>query len=236
MLDFRKKRILVVAAHPDDEILGVGATMARLVHEFESTIHVVILGEGLTSRTEVRDTNHYETELEEHQKDIVKAQKKIGYHSLKTYPLPDNRFDQLDLLDVVKVVESEIRSFSPDIIFTHHGGDTNVDHRVTFNAVITACRPLPGQKLQAILSFEVPSSTEYQAFNAPMPFLPNFFIAFNDQHLKRKLDAMECYQYEKREFPHPRSGQALETIARRWGVNCGHQAAEAFVLVRSIFA
>lgn len=236
MIGFKNKRVMVIAAHPDDEILGVGATMAKLLQEFQCTIHVVVLGEGLTSRTEVRDANVFGNELVEHQKDIVKAQQKIGYQSLKTYQLPDNRFDQLDLLDVVKIVESEKKSFSPDIIFTHHGGDTNIDHRVTFNAVITGSRPLPGEKLSAIISFEVPSSTEYQAFNAPMSFIPNLFVSVNDQQLKQKIEAMECYQYEKRDFPHPRSPQALEVIAKRWGVNCGHQAAEAFMLIRSINA
>ncbi|MBC7759659.1 MAG: PIG-L family deacetylase, partial [Phormidesmis sp. FL-bin-119] len=151
---FKGKRILIVVAHPDDELLGLGATMHKLILEEDVVTHVVILGEGITSRTEVRDVEKWEMELKKHKENILQAQKAIGYHSVSIYNFPDNRFDSVDLLDIIKVVEKEKAEFNPDIIFTHHGGDLNVDHRKTFESVITACRPMKEETVKTIITFE----------------------------------------------------------------------------------
>src|SRR5690348_4129423 len=142
----RNKRIMVVVAHPDDELLGLGATMNRLINEFAATTHVVILGEGITSRSDSRDTKQWEKELAIHQSNIKKAQEAIGYHSVDTYQFADNRFDSVALLDIIKIVEKEKNEFKPDVVFTHHGGDVSIDHQRTFEAVITACRPMSHEK------------------------------------------------------------------------------------------
>src|SRR5689334_3357132 len=142
MLNFKGEKIMLVVAHPDDEILGVGATMHKLIHEFNVHVHIVILGEGITSRAEQRNTEMWKEELEIHRANIKKAQGKIGYQSVSIYDFPDNRFDSVELLDIVKVIEKEKDNLSPGIIFTHHGGDLNIDHQRTFEAVITACRPM----------------------------------------------------------------------------------------------
>jgi LmbE family N-acetylglucosaminyl deacetylase len=217
MMLFQNKRILVVVAHPDDEILGVGASMHHLIKNYNCQVRAVILGEGITSRAEQRDRTQWERELRIHRDNIYKAQRYIGYESVGIYDFPDNRFDTVALLDLVKVVEKEKQTFQPDVIFTHHGGDLNIDHRRTFEAVITATRPMAHEIVETILAFETPSSTEWQAFNHLNPFLPNFFISFEEENLEAKIKAMESYEFEKRPFPHPRSPEALRALSQNWG-------------------
>jgi LmbE family N-acetylglucosaminyl deacetylase len=231
---FKSKRILLVVAHPDDELLGLGASMHHFIKNFACQVRVIILGEGITSRSEQRDREKWEKELENHRNNIYTAQKQIGYESVGVYDFPDNRFDTVALLDLVKVIEKEKEVFEPEIIFTHHGGDTNIDHRKTFEAVVTACRPMENERVKTIFTFETPSSTEWQAFNYPNPFLPNFFVSFAEESLEAKIKGMESYEYEKRKYPHPRSPEALRIQAQRWGVAVGKMYAEAFVLIRHI--
>lgn len=235
MIDsFKNKKIMVVVAHPDDEVLGQGATMHRICHEFETEIHVVILGEGLTSRSEKRNTSKWKEELQVHRANIKEAQKIIGYGSTSIHDFPDNRFDSVDLLNLIKVVEKEKNAFQPDIIFTHHGGDVNIDHQRTFEAVTTACRPMKGEKVKSILTFETPSGTEWITSTDPRQFIPNLFIEVRQQDLHAKCEAMECYTFEKRDYPHPRSAEALEIRAKYWGNVIGCEYAEPFCLVRSV--
>lgn len=231
---FSDKKIMIVAAHPDDEILGLGGTMNRLIDEQNTRVHVVILGEGLTSRADKRDVVQWENDLDIHRKNIRDAQKKIGYESVSIYDFPDNRFDTVALLDIIKTVEKEKEKFQPDILFTHHGGDVNIDHQRSFEAVITACRPMEHEPVKEIYTFETPSGTEWRASSDPKHFVPNTFISFEESHLKAKTDAMECYQFEKRDYPHPRSPKALEIRAALWGQTVGVNYAEPFCLIRSI--
>lgn len=230
----RNKNILIVVAHPDDELLGLGATMNKLIYEYGINTHVVILGEGITSRSKSRDLKKSEEDLLTHKGNILNAIKTIGYHSVKTYDFPDNRFDSVDLLDIIKVVEKEKNEFTPEIVFTHHGGDLNIDHRLTFEAVMTACRPVLNESVKTIITFETPSGTEWRANTDPKHFLPNFFVSVSLENLESKINAMECYEFERRSFPHPRSPQALRIQAQRWGVSVGLDYAEAFNIVRSI--
>lgn len=233
-LTLQNKRLLVVVAHPDDELLGLGASIHRLVHQHGCTARAVILGEGITSRAATRDPAQWAAELSTHRANISQAAASIGYASTGVYDFADNRFDSVDLLDLVKVVEQEKEAFQPEVIFTHHGGDTNIDHRRTFDAVVTACRPLPGEPPRTILACETPSSTEWQAASYPNPFLPNFFLAVGEDDLNAKIKGMEAYEFEKRPYPHPRSPEALRILAQRWGVVIGQPLAEAFMLIRHI--
>lgn len=226
---------MVVAAHPDDELLGPGGAMHRLILDYDVTAHVVILGEGITSRANQRDPEQWQKELEVHRKNMKEATEKIGYDSLSSHDFPDNRFDTVALLDIIKVIEKEKEEFQPDVIFTHHGGDLNIDHRKTFEAVMTSCRPLEGEKTTAILTFETPSSTEWATEGETAPFRPNLFIEISKGDLKAKIDGMECYHYEKRGWPHPRSPKALTIRAQYWGSVIGTDYAEPFTLIRGIF-
>lgn len=230
----RNKRILVVVAHPDDEVLGPGATMYRLINDYGCVVRAVILGEGITSRSNTRDTEIWKEQLKLHKANIETARKYIGYESIGVYDFPDNRFDSKALLDIIKVVESEKDAFNPDVIFTHHGGDVNVDHQKTFEAVITATRPMAHEKTSAILTFETMSGTEWRATSDPRHFLPNLIIEISEEGLEAKCKAMESYEFEKRTYPHPRSSKALKVRAQMWGVANGIKLAEAFQVIRSI--
>jgi len=232
--NFRNKRILLIVAHPDDEILGIGATMNMLISAYNSVVHVLILGEGITSRTEQRDMKKSKHDLAIHQGNVIDAQTIIGYQSIRIGDLPDNRFDTVALLDIVKIIEEEKNNFQPDIIFTHHSEDLNIDHRITYKAVITATRPMQGETVKTIISFETPSATEWQFSSNVKPFSPNLFFQVNKWNLEIKIKAMESYLFERRDYPHPRSPEALEIRAKYWGVVVGCSYAEACVLIRSI--
>ena len=235
MLEYlTKRKILLVVAHPDDEVLGPGGTCHKLINDHGCTIKVVILGEGITSRSETRDLEKWENSLKIHKSNIESARQAIGFQEVTTYDFPDNRFDSVVLLDIVKVVEEEKNSFNPSVIFTHHGGDVNIDHQRTFESVITACRPMENERVESIITFETMSGTEWRASSDPKHFIPNLFVEITDQGLNAKIKAMEAYEFEKRAYPHPRSPEALRIRAQMWGITVGRTYAEAFQLIRSI--
>ncbi|MEP6616500.1 MAG: PIG-L family deacetylase [Ginsengibacter sp.] len=231
---FDDKKIMLVVAHADDELLGLGATMNNLITDHNVQTHVVILGEGITSRADSRDEGKWQNELESQRNNIKTAQDVIGYHSVAIYDLPDNRFDSIPLLDIIKIIEKEKVVFDPDVIFTHHGGDVNIDHQRSFEAVLTACRPLAGEKVKTIITFETPSCTEWRASSDPRHFVPNLFFPVSEKNLEAKIKGMESYEFERRPYPHPRSPEALKIHAQRWGITVGCDYAEAFYLVRHI--
>ena len=217
--------IVVIAAHPDDEVLGCGATIAKHSANGDK-VHVLILGEGMTSRPS------------KEKKDVItlrqsaqKANDLLGVTSLTLHSFPDNRMDSLPLLEIVNVVESFIEKYSPSIIYTHFKDDLNVDHRLTHQAVVTACRPQPNFFLMdTLLFFEVPSSTEWQV---PTSFQPHWFIDIS-KTIDKKLHALTYYETEMRSWPHARSIKAIEHLARWRGATVGVEAAEAFILGRRI--
>lgn len=226
------KKILIIAAHPDDEVLGCGGTIAKLARE-GNVVYSLFLGEGVTSRDEKRDRKKREKELKELRKQIEKAGRILSISNSFAFDFPDNRFDTVAMLDIVKTIEKVKIDVKPDIVFTHHRGDLNVDHRITFEAVMTAFRPIEAENTKEIYSFEVPSSTEW---NAPIPtsyFMPNYFVDIA-KTLDLKIRAMKEYKSEIRGYPHPRSPEAIKIYAKRWGIQAGLQAAEAFEIIRMI--
>jgi LmbE family N-acetylglucosaminyl deacetylase len=227
-----KKRVMVIAAHPDDEVLGAGGVIARHSSSGDD-VYVLILAEGLTSRDEKRDRAGKSGELSELAKSAHKAHAVLGTKSLELLDFPDNRMDSADLLDVVKEIEKRMDEIEPEIVYTHHYGDLNIDHRVCHDAVVTACRPQPGQYVRKLLFFEVPSGTDYHTPGFGHPFQPNHFVDITKE-LSLKLEALEAYRSEMREFPHTRSVKALKSLAEVRGASVGLEAAEAFIIGRSI--
>lgn len=224
------KNVLVIAAHPDDEVLGCGGTIAKLTES--NSVQIAILGEGATSRA-TQPSQVDPRLVDDLQTDARHAAKILGVKQVEFEGLPDNRFDELPLLEVVKRVERLIEELEPETIYTHHPGDLNIDHQVTFRAVLTATRPVPGCTVQEIYSFEVPSSTEWSFQRVGPAFQPNVFVDISTT-IERKIQALECYRGEVRPFPHPRSPEALRAIGRRWGSVVGLEFAEAFELIRSV--
>ena len=223
--------VLVVAAHPDDEILGCGGTMTRLAREGHQ-VRIAILAEGMSSRYAHREDAD-PRQLQHLHARAQQAADKVGAKEVVLCKLPDNRLDTVPLLEVVKQVEELVARFRPEVIYTHHPGDLNVDHGVVHRAVLTATRPVPGQCVKEIYAFEVPSSTEW-AFQRLEPlFRPSVFVDITET-LETKIEALTCYDTETRKFPHPRSAEALRAIAKRWGSVVGLPAVEAFELIRSV--
>ncbi len=235
MLEYlRNKKILIVVAHPDDEILGLGGTMNRLITDYNVETKVIILGEGITSRSDKRDLSKWSQQLETHKSNIFEAASCIGYHEVKTFDYPDNRFDSVDVLDIIKTIEIEIKEFSPQVIFTHHLGDLNIDHQITFQAVTTATRPMKDEIVKTIICFETPSGTEWIPSTDFRKFNPNMYVEISLSNLNSKIKAMESYDYEKRKFPHPRSPESLKILAQYRGINVGYELAESFSIIRNI--
>ena len=222
--------VLVVAAHPDDEVLGCGGTIAALSRTHD--VHVAILGEGATSRAPRRDRapKRAVARLQQQSREAAKV---LKVRSVQLAGLPDNRFDALPLLEIVKQVEAWVVRLRPEAVYTHHPGDLNVDHQLTFRAVLTATRPQPGWRVRELYAFEVPSSTEWAFQRLEPAFRPTVFSEISAT-IEQKLRALRCYADEVRPFPHPRSVEALRAIAHRWGSVVGMEYAEAFELIRLV--
>ena len=224
------RRVLVVAAHPDDEVLGPGGTLARHACDGDD-VHVVILAEGATSRDDTRDTKTRADELAALKAASRHAARALGLAPPNFAGFPDNRMDEVPLLDVIKVVESHIADIRPQTVYTHFADDLNIDHQITFQATLTACRPLPGACVREVLAFETLSATEYQFASGRRPFSPTMFVDVSDT-LPLKHKALQAYDREMRAFPHPRSYEAVDALARLRGASAGLAAAEAFHVVR----
>ena len=224
--------VLVVAAHPDDEVLGCGGTIARHADAGDQ-VQVLIVAEGATSRQQQRDRNQASDELSALAQAAQQASVILGASGVELLNLPDNRLDSLDRLDLIKQIEVRIARHHPQVVYVHHAGDVNIDHRRLHEAVVTACRPTPGQPVRRMLSFEVASSTEWQPPGSAPAFQPNWFVDISSQW-PRKREALEAYASEMRPWPHARSIEVLEHLARWRGAQVGVEAAEAFCLLRQL--
>lgn len=221
------KRVLVVAAHADDEVLGCGATMARHA-DMGDSVHVVVMTDGVGARNPP-DLSLLRAERESAANSAAKI---LGVKKIEFMNQPDNQLDTVPMLELVKIIEGAVARYRPDIVYTHTPQDLNIDHRVTCEATIVACRPQGGENVKKILFFEVLSSTEW-GVGTYDSFKPNWFTDIHKQ-FDRKQDALMCYSREMRSFPHPRSKEAVESLAKLRGSACGLFKAEAFFLHRNI--
>jgi len=228
------RKILVVAAHPDDEVLGCGGTIASHAARGDR-VSVLILAEGATSRGGQRDRIAAAADLSVLASSARAANDALGVERLRLLDFPDNRMDSVDMLDIIKVVEAEIADWMPEVVYTHHAGDVNIDHRTLNGAVAAACRPQPGHCASTLLFFEVASSTEWRPVSSGSAFQPNWFVDIT-AHWAAKRIALEYYASEMRAFPHARSIEALEHLAAWRGATVGCAYAEAFMLGRRIEA
>lgn len=205
--------------------------MARLAAE-GAVVSVLILANGLTSRADF-DPTRDSAQLAAHHERARRAGALLGAREVNLAGFPDQKMDTLPLLDITQTIEREIARVQPELVFTQHGGDLNLDHVITFRATMTATRPTTGTPVRRLYSYEIASSTEWAFGQFAPQFQPSVFFDIAAQ-LERKIAAMEIYESEARAFPHPRSPEALRAQARRWGSTCGVPAAEAFHCIRDI--
>ena len=222
------KRVLVVASHPDDEILGCGGTLYKLKKK-GTKISALFLSDGESSR----QSSKVKKLIFDRKKQALRAAKIIGIKNLIFGDFPDNQMDIVPLLKIVKFIEKQIKIIKPDLIFTHFENDLNIDHQITSKAVITACRPTKNQTVKSILFFEVLSSSEWNISSKNKNFKANYFVDVS-KSLKFKLKALKCYSREMRKWPHPRSIEGVKLLSKTRGSSVGLLNAEAFVIGRHI--
>lgn len=222
--------VLILAAHPDDEVLGCGGTIAKLADK-GAVVHVAFIADGVSSRAGAQ--TDLRTGLAARRLAAQNACNILGVKSVSFDDFPDNRLDTIPLLVLTQTVEALIIKHQPAMVFTHHAGDVNVDHRRLHEAVVTACRPQPNQTVKTLLCFEVHSSTEWQLPGSAPAFMPNWFVDISAT-FDRKLAALDAYAAELRAWPHPRSTKGVEHLAHWRGATVGVDAAEAFILGRQL--
>lgn len=228
-----KERILIIAAHPDDEILGCGGTIAKYTSK-KYPVRVVFLGEGITARYQESEfsSENVQTEIRVRNDNAIKALGVLGIPGKEIY-LGSRyccRFDQIPIIDLVKEIESHIQEFKPTKLFSHAANDANIDHCIVHKALLSATRPINISFLKSILTFEVLSSTEW---NATDPFHAQVFEDITE-FMDLKIKALAAYEDEMRDPPHPRSEDVVRSLACYRGTQCGIKYAEGFGLVRSL--
>lgn len=225
------KTILVFAAHPDDEMLGCGATLLNYVKKGYK-IKSFFFGDGESSRN-VNKRNLLKL-ISEREQQAILVSKKAKFEKPDFRRFPDNRLDMIPILDIVKYIELKIKKYKPEIIFTHFENDLNIDHQITHKAVMTATRPLSRTFVKKIYSFEIPSSTDFSfARDKKRFFNPNFYVKV-DRTIQKKLNLLKVYKGEIKKWPHPRSIKSIKNLAMHRGSQIGTKYAEAFLLIREL--
>jgi LmbE family N-acetylglucosaminyl deacetylase len=218
--------VLVFAAHPDDEVLGMGGTLCLHAAERGDQVRVVCVTDGSSSQypgdADVRERKNEEAR---------RAADVLGVHEYVHLDLPDMRLDTLAHVELNEVVEGQVREVAPEVVYTPHP-DVNLDHRALFDSVAVASRPTPGQPVRRVLTYAPTSSTEWSPA-ATNWFVPNWFVDITAT-FDRKLEAFACFETERRDYPHPRNDRALRAHAEFYGATVGCEYAEPFVLVRNV--
>jgi LmbE family N-acetylglucosaminyl deacetylase len=221
--------VLCIAAHPDDEVLGAGATLTRHV-ETGDDVHVCILSDGVTSR--YGDEEAAQDEITQRRERAKKANEILGA-TVSLHSFPDNKFDTVPLLDIVQTVEKEVETHDPDTVYTHHYGDLNIDHELCCRATVTATRPLADSGVTRLLAFETLSASEWAVPKASNAFQPTTFIDISE-YVDTKTEALSVYEDELRQPPHPRTIDTVQKNAEVWGAKSGVPTAEPFELLRKV--
>ena len=221
------KKILIIAAHPDDEIIGCGGYISKYVHNTE--FRVLFLGEGSTCRYEnVKSQNALEA-IENRNNSAKKAMDFLGIKDYYFQNLPCGRFDQVPIIEINKTIEKHIATFKPNIVFTHAENDVNNDHSIVFKSTLMASRPVQANPVEEIYSYEVLSSSEWVFTDS---FNPNYFVNLSSKNIETKWEALKIYDTEIKDFPFPRSKKGVYTQAMQRGMQSNYEYAEAFKLIR----
>ena len=223
-------KILIIAAHPDDEILGCGGFLAKYGG---NNTRIVFVAEGSSCRFNANEINekHVSNKIAERNDFCVKSLATLGITDIKFYNFPCGRLDIMPIIDINKLIESEIKDFKPQTVLTHSEFDNNNDHRIVYRSTMMATRPGIFIGLDKVISYEVPSSTEWSFSDV---FQPNLFEVLDQKHIEKKWQALKCYESEIFPYPHPRSYEGLIALSKYRGIQAGVKFAEAYRIIRSI--
>ena len=224
------KRAIIVAAHPDDEVLGCGGVISKY-RAMNVEFMVVFVGEGSTCRFETLAGEAPLLAIQQRSGFAEKALGSLGVKEFEFHDLPCGRLDQVPIISINKIIEKAIFAFKPDTVFTHSPSDVNNDHKIVFNSTLMATRPGAQNHVARLLCYEVLSSSEWAFSNG---FAPNYFEEIRQVDLDRKWEALACYESEIKNYPFPRSREGIQALAMMRGMQAGLQYAEAFHLVREI--
>ena len=221
-------KLLIIAAHPDDELLGCGGSIFKHLNNGAS-VKVLFLGEGSTCRYEDPTSKDALDAIRLRNLWAIEALKVIGVSDYEFFNLPCGRFDQVPIIKINKIIENVLKVFKPDTVLTHSDIDSNNDHRITHRSTLMATRPCNDWIVKRLLCYEVLSSSEWSYTSA---FIPNYFVSLSEKQLLAKWRALECYKTEMRDYPFPRSWEGVKNLAIMRGMQSGFEFAEAFQLVR----
>lgn len=220
--------VLVVAAHPDDEVLGLGGTISKLAAD-GAKIHLLILTDG--SSAQYRNDPKLEEILKEKERETQACAEILGIETVDYGGFPDMKLDTVPHILLNQCIERAVEAYRPEIVFTHFWGDVNRDHQCAFSSTMVAVRPAAEQCVKQVFCYRTPSSTEWNVQTAQTAFMATCFTDIS-LFQKKKAEAIACYAKELREYPHPRSLKAIEIADMAMGVNVGAEYAEAFVVAR----
>jgi len=223
----KNKNILVIGAHSDDEVLGVGGTILKAI-SLGSNVSVLIVTDSVSAQYK-----NVSNAIQIRDDFLDKSCSALGVHDFERLSFPDMQLDTVPHVRLNEAISDFIHKRDFDTVFTHHPYDINLDHRLLFDSVSVACRPIPGQSIKTLITFYTPSSTEWGAVDSNRIFQPNLFIDIKNQ-LKSKIKALQVYETELRVFPHPRCEENIRLMAGYFGSQVGIEAAEAFKLIRSV--
>lgn len=220
-------KILVIAAHPDDEIYGLGGTIAKYCEEGHE-VYTLIVTEGCTSQYPGNSTI-----IEQKKEEAKQSNSILGVKEVIFADMPDMKLDTVNHVELNKVIETVIKEINPDIVYTHHKGDANKDHKLIYESTLVAVRPTQWCNIKKLYTYDVPSSTEWGSPMSESVFIPNTFVDI-EKYVDLKADAIRKYNSELREYPHPRSVESVEIYDKANGVRVGMKSCEAFCLIREL--
>ena len=223
-------RILVIAAHPDDEVYGMGGTIAKLASQGHE-VHVLIVTDGCTAQYAGRPD--LQEIIEKKHREAIEANTLLGVKQVHFGTFPDMKLDTVAHVEVNRLSEETVDQVRPDTVYTHFYGDVNLDHQMVYRSTLVAVRPVPGQCVKALYAYYVPSSTEWSPQLAHTVFLPNTMADITGFEAQKE-QALLAYQTEARAYPHPRSAQYVRETDRARGLQWGMGSSEAFMLLRKI--
>lgn len=223
-------KILVIAAHPDDEVYGMGGTIARLSAE-GNEVHVLIVTDGCTAQY-AGQANLPEIVAQKH-REALEANEILGVKKVHFGTFPDMKLDTVPHVDLNRLIEDAVNAVRPEAVYTHFYGDVNLDHQMVYRSALVAVRPVSGQCVKELYCYQTPSSTEWSPQLAQTAFLPNVMVDISDFETAKE-QALLAYQTEVRVYPHPRSPQYVRETDRARGLQWGLGPSEAFMLLRKI--